>query len=171
MTRSSHTTRTRMSRAFAAVACCAVLAPAGASAMIPDRHAGVSPEERGTYTATRDVGATFADMLRDKGLTTSSYYAYGVGATAADYFGGPVGPEAPLSLPLGAVEAAPAVNSWPDSRAVRPTLPSTGVEVPPVADSFDWRDAGVGIAIGTLAGLVFGAVLLLARRRDTLLRA
>jgi hypothetical protein len=37
--------------------------------------------------------------------------------------------------------------------------------------SFDWRDAGVGIAIGFLAALALGAMVLIGRRRGSLRRA
>jgi hypothetical protein len=46
---------------------------------------------------------------------------------------------------------------------VRPT------EQLPVAEpGFDWTDAGVGIAIGAIVGLMLGAALLMGRRRGTL---
>jgi hypothetical protein len=42
-------------------------------------------------------------------------------------------------------------------------------EQPPVAEpGFDWTDAGIGIAIGAIVGLMLGAALLFGRRRGTL---
>jgi hypothetical protein len=55
-----------------------------------------------------------------------------------------------------------APRTAPDA-LVRPT------EQLPVAEpGFDWTDAGIGIAIGAIAGLMLGAALLMGRRRGTL---
>jgi hypothetical protein len=68
-------------------------------------------------------------------------------------------------VPLPAVVAEfgkDAPRTAPDA-LVRPT------EQLPVAEpGFDWTDAGVGIAIGAIAGLMLGAALLVGRRRGTL---
>jgi hypothetical protein len=55
-----------------------------------------------------------------------------------------------------------APRTAPDA-LVRPT-----VQLPVAEPGFDWTDAGVGIAIGAIAGLILGAALLMGRRRGTL---
>jgi hypothetical protein len=154
----------RLAAGLAALAACAILT-SGAGAMILDRdqHHGAAADTA-TYDATYGVGATFLDMLDSKGLTTSSYFAHGVGATAADYPGAIVGPETPLTVPIAAPESV-AVSVLPDDRAARPTLPVATTEPAPAAGTFDWSDAGIGIALGMLAGIALGAALLMGRRR------
>jgi hypothetical protein len=163
MTYSNRKQRTLIA-GLAALAASAVLAT-GAGAMIPDPDPVASDSP--TYTATHDVGATFGDMLESNGLTASSYYARGVGATAAGYPGAIAGPEQPLTLPLAQPEPL-VVSVRPDDRAARPTAPVSTTGLAPAAEGFDWSDAGIGIAIGVLAGIALGAALLMGRRRGTL---
>jgi hypothetical protein len=65
----------------------------------------------------------------------------------------------PGGLPQYSVDGP---RTAPDA-LVRPT-----VQAPVAEPGFDWSDAGIGIAIGTLAGIMLGAALLMGRRRRTL---
>ncbi len=68
-------------------------------------------------------------------------------------------PNLPAELPAFSNDGP---RTAPDA-LVRPT------EQPPVAEpGFDWTDAGIGIAIGAIVGLMLGAALLFGRRRGTL---
>jgi hypothetical protein len=153
---------------------CAVLAPS-ASAYIPDpgpsATAAIEPGDVGYYT--HDVGATASDAgLADESAVVRpddrathgvggrlepgdvGYYTHGVGATASDV----------IAVEDGLVSRpAPA-----DGVAATQDTPVVVVSEPAPDTAFDWRAAGIGIAIGLLAALLVGGLMILNRRRGTL---
>jgi hypothetical protein len=156
------------------LALCAVLAP-GASASIPDpgpsSSATIEPGDVGYYT--HDVGATASDAgLADESAVVRpddrathgvgarlepgdvGYYTHGVGATASDVI---------------AVEDSLVSRPAPaDGVAATQDTPVVVVSEPAPSTGIDWRSAGAGIAIGLLAALLLGGLLILNRRRSTL---
>jgi hypothetical protein len=156
------------------LALCAILAPS-ASAYIPDpgpsATATIEPGDVGYYT--HDVGATAADaglvdesaVVRPDDRATHGvggrlepgdvgYYTHDVGATASDV----------IAVDDGVVSRpAPA-----DGIAATQDAPVVVVAEPAPATGFDWSDAGVGIAIGLVAALLLGGLMILTRRRGTL---
>ena len=152
----------------------AVVAP-GASAYIPDPHHATTqegpaydwlrPGDVGYHT--HDVGATASDagveVVRPDDRATHGpanviepddlgYYTRDVGATASD---------AGLVEPGLISRPAPA-----DGLAGTRDAPAAPVVATP-SSSFDWRDAGAGIAIGLLVAMLLGGLLALSRRRGT----
>jgi hypothetical protein len=58
------------------------------------------------------------------------------------------------------------ISSDLSGREFGPATFTTDIPVTaPVADGFDWRDAGVGAAVAAAVGLMLGALALVAGRR------
>ena len=177
---------------LAAVAVCTAIIVPTASAMIPDRYHGVNVDAQATPPAetsyTYGVGATLSDLVQ-----SYEWHTPGVGAllatpvvetptviVAPKFDGLPVGTVGVFSGALS--RPAPADNLPAQAPNVPSELPAFSNDGPmtapdafvqpaepqPVAEpGFDWTDAGIGIAIGALAGLMLGAALLIGRRRGT----
>jgi hypothetical protein len=186
----SNRTRRCVGTLAALVACSAIIVPT-TSAMIPDRYAGVTVDTESAQPSstlqTYNVGATLSDLVQ-----SYEWHAPGVGALfVKPAVQSPTAIVAPQidGLPAGLV-ALPSVVSRPapaDNIVARPDVPTVvpalstdsprtvpdalvrPTEQLPVAEpGFDWTDAGIGIAIGAVVGLMLGAALLFGRRRGTL---
>jgi hypothetical protein len=179
---SRSTYRKNLAVAAFVLACSAILAPA-ASAMIPDPDvreaaAGTSDVVRPDDRPTQGIGSAgeprpvpwdshdFVAPASDAGLADETpvgtpdpadslpswaYYAHDVGATASD------------------AGLADMTEVNPDGVApVSGGIAAPATPQPPIDTGFDWGDAGIGIAIGTAAGVMLVGLLLLGRSRTTL---
>jgi len=188
----SNRTRKCVGTLAALVACSAIIVPT-ASAMIPDRYHGVHRDTESTQPTsslhTYNVGATLSDLVQ-----SYEWHAPGVGAllvtptvqspttiVAPRFEGLPSGlvalPSAVVSRPAPADNVAAQAPNLPaelpafsnDGPRTAPDALVRPTEPLPVAEpGFDWTDAGIGIAIGAIVGLMLGAALLFGRRRGTL---
>ena len=184
----SNGTRKCVGTLAALVACSAIIVPT-TSAMIPDRYHGVTVDTESTQPTsslhTYNVGATLLDLVQSyewhapwrrravrragrqspTTIVTPRFEGLPAGFVAlpSAVVSRPAPADTvPAQAPTSAVVSRPAPADNVPAQA--PNLPA---ELPVAEPGFDWTDAGIGIAIGAIAGLMLGAALLFGRRRGT----